>query len=574
MHINRTPRPSQLPPMSAPVTRPHLIWALASSLTLLLGACDIGSDKLDGEGHTSAQINNQPYRGGKADGVTRTAVALPQPGGRGALAAWGGPIPEHWSPEAIFANAASNALSEHWEQTGVVEVVVASPVKLHSSQFNPYGDGQTNAALHMGHWEHPRPPLLGVLTVDTAGQRAVTLRFDSALPVFNAVKVEFVVNGAVEHAMLRVHRSDSGAQTATWAVPESVRWDVAALDAAQLVWITPDGWHDGWPLHFVFPSRDVDEVLGAVPANARAFSDGRSLPDPEALSSQGRSADDDASPFARATTHAFGPGYNEAPYEASDVHGVYPHRHQHATATGGSLAWVVTPPTSPFKQVYLCIDGRDPIQEASLGVPSGSGWHQIGDPAETILNTLENSPMLTGWAAQNPSSGTAWEGSNAAYGLSDVATARLLWPGEGFVTASSPHQAQFHWFATHSPTPTCTEIWVHPCPPDEQGRFHCGETSEVSVNFEVSNATTALGQSVYVVGSTPELGQWDPAKAFKLQPTGHATWGGTTTLPPGSSARFKFIKRDAQGQTQWESGADRELWVPAAGDVDVEGTWR
>jgi len=43
-------------------------------------------------------------------------------------------------------------------------------------------------------------------------------------------------------------------------------------------------------------------------------------------------------------------------------------------------------------------------------------------------------------------------------------------------------------------------------------------TAPSSVYFACENGTTHQGQSVFVVGSIPELGGWDPTRALKLEP--------------------------------------------------------
>src|SRR5438067_5995341 len=64
---------------------------------------------------------------GKEDGPTTSSGMpyLPAPGGSGALTPWGGTDPTRWRPEAIMANAASQALNEAWSRSGVTDAIVA-----------------------------------------------------------------------------------------------------------------------------------------------------------------------------------------------------------------------------------------------------------------------------------------------------------------------------------------------------------------------------------------------------------------------------------------------------------------
>lgn len=62
--------------------------------------------------------------------------------------------------------------------------------------------------------------------------------------------------------------------------------------------------------------------------------------------------------------------------------------------------WVTQPPQAPLKTVYSCWSPRNLVDEARFGVPSGAGWHLIGDPAETIFNNLRSGEMLVGMAGE------------------------------------------------------------------------------------------------------------------------------------------------------------------------------
>jgi len=55
----------------------------------------------------------------------------------------------------------------------------------------------------------------------------------------------------------------------------------------------------------------------------------------------------------------------------------------------------------------------------------------------------------------------------------------------------------------------------------------------VDVTFTYQNGRTYSGQSMYVVGSVPELGNWDTSRAVKLAATEttYPTWQGTVKLP-------------------------------------------
>lgn len=65
-------------------------------------------------------------------------------------------------------------------------------------------------------------------------------------------------------------------------------------------------------------------------------------------------------------------------------------------------------------------------------------------------------------------------------------------------------------------------------------------------SFPCNNGATTNGQSVYVVGNVPELGNWSPASAVKLSATSYPTWSSTiSNLPPNATIEWKCIKRQA-----------------------------
>lgn len=100
-------------------------------------------------------------------------------------------------------------------------------------------------------------------------------------------------------------------------------------------------------------------------------------------------------------------------------------------------------------------------------------------------------------------------------------------------------------------------------------QFTLGQTP-VSVAFTCTNGTTTSGQSVYAVGSAPQLGKWSVASAVKLSPTSYPTWTGTITgLPPNTSVEWKCVKRQEANfpdtADAWQPGANSTFTTPASG---------
>ncbi|NMH64077.1 alpha-amylase [Shewanella sp. SHSM-M6] len=91
--------------------------------------------------------------------------------------------------------------------------------------------------------------------------------------------------------------------------------------------------------------------------------------------------------------------------------------------------------------------------------------------------------------------------------------------------------------------------------------------------------STALGQKVYLVGSIPELGSWDPAKAVDAfhnpDPVEWYNWFLPVSVPKATSFEYKYILKDDQGNVIWEGGANRTATssADAAGVVDLPQTY-
>lgn len=69
------------------------------------------------------------------------------------------------------------------------------------------------------------------------------------------------------------------------------------------------------------------------------------------------------------------------------------------------------------------------------------------------------------------------------------------------------------------------------------------------------NATTAWGEQVYIIGSIPELGSWNPANAIgPASSENYPIWSFTKEMPVGVEFEFKAIKKDASGKVVWEGG--------------------
>jgi len=88
-------------------------------------------------------------------------------------------------------------------------------------------------------------------------------------------------------------------------------------------------------------------------------------------------------------------------------------------------------------------------------------------------------------------------------------------------------------------------------------------------------AYTASGQNVYVVGSIPELGSWNPDNALDAfhnpDPNQWWKWFLPVSVPKGTTFEYKYIFKDDLGNVVWEGGNNRTVTSSAseAGVIDL-----
>ena len=84
--------------------------------------------------------------------------------------------------------------------------------------------------------------------------------------------------------------------------------------------------------------------------------------------------------------------------------------------------------------------------------------------------------------------------------------------------------------------------------------------------FQIS-AYTQTGESIGLVGSTPELGLWDITKCVQLRTSGdrYPLWWTDIDIQESGDRQkveYKYLHLDANGNAQWESLLDTNRWIP------------
>ncbi|KKK16279.1 hypothetical protein P175DRAFT_0503862 [Aspergillus ochraceoroseus IBT 24754] len=94
----------------------------------------------------------------------------------------------------------------------------------------------------------------------------------------------------------------------------------------------------------------------------------------------------------------------------------------------------------------------------------------------------------------------------------------------------------------------------------------CTEATTVSVVFDELIKTT-YGETVYMVGSIAQLGDWDADDAVALSASAYTSsnplWRVTISLAVGTSFEYKFIIKKKDGSVVWESDPNRSYTVPS-----------
>jgi hypothetical protein len=487
---------------------------------------------------------------------------LPSASGQGALAPWGGDVPGRWRPEAIMANAASALLDEMWALPGARDVIVAMPVKMLQSDFREFGDGQANAAPTFNSWSQPTPPLVAALVHLNSAPDEVYFRFDASMAfTTNQFVVSYSVNGSPTTVALTSTQLASGAYAVEWSPPANLGW--SSLFSTQAILIRPSNWADWFPVWFRMPVRPIPELLATVPASMQTFQDGGSIVDHERMS-DAANPNDGTTPYQRLQAHSFSQGYNQMPFNPADIHAKFPWNGTDiVTGVGRGWTWVCDKPQAPFKVMYTAFERRRRDWESTApdgGVPSGGGWHRIGDPAETILNDLESQPLAVGSCMANPYTDPLPSGT-FSYGLTECVAIRFLQPGEAFITpmGDAGHE-NFHWYFFQQDHEVVTEEWVHPWKPTGARFDFSAPAATTNVSFSATNAATSWGTSVYLTGDCDALGNWDLTRAVKLSATSYPTWTDTVALPAGTTVHFKFVKMsDDRSSVVWQSGDNRSV---------------
>ncbi|KAF8798899.1 glycoside hydrolase family 15 protein [Phlegmacium glaucopus] len=99
---------------------------------------------------------------------------------------------------------------------------------------------------------------------------------------------------------------------------------------------------------------------------------------------------------------------------------------------------------------------------------------------------------------------------------------------------------------------------------------NAGPTVQVIFNVD---ATTQLGENIFLTGSIDALQNWSPDNALALSAANYPIWSVTVTLPANTNFQYKYIRK-FNGAITWESDPNNSQTTPASGSFTINDTWR
>lgn len=94
----------------------------------------------------------------------------------------------------------------------------------------------------------------------------------------------------------------------------------------------------------------------------------------------------------------------------------------------------------------------------------------------------------------------------------------------------------------------------------------------VPVIFNV-NATTVVGQNIYLTGSVGALTDWSTTSAILMSSADYPIWSTAVTLPANTQIQYKYIVVD-NGDVTWESDPNNEFTTSMSGITTLNDVWR
>ena len=84
------------------------------------------------------------------------------------------------------------------------------------------------------------------------------------------------------------------------------------------------------------------------------------------------------------------------------------------------------------------------------------------------------------------------------------------------------------------------------------------------------------GQEIYLAGSSPEFGEWDPSRAKRMRNTIPGGWEFDCDIPSEKSFEYKYFLKDKDENIIWEGGKNRllETGINNFDEIRCRDFWR
>lgn len=184
-----------------------------------------------------------------------------------------------------------------------------------------------------------------------------------------------------------------------------------------------------------------------------------------------------------------------------------------------------------------------------------------------------------------PADGSLAEQFDKSTGL-PVSAYDLTWSYASFVTMSRRYNSQYPpcWGAATAiaPPDTCTPSTLRgtyePAVMAGAPNVTVEELCQVQVTWNI-NATTYVGENLYLVGNVTELGMWDVANGQAMGAGGYSEerplWDVRVGMEAGQMVGYNFVRVEDCGQEDvWES-VERVITIPSCGSsaLTLEDSW-
>ncbi|GAB2693770.1 carbohydrate-binding module family 20 domain-containing protein [Kitasatospora kifunensis] len=214
-----------------------------------------------------------------------------------------------------------------------------------------------------------------------------------------------------------------------------------------------------------------------------------------------------------------------------------------------------------------CSSGAWICTDRNQGIANMVGWHNAAQ-GQSVANWWDNGSSAIAFSRGN----TAWVAINNGGSAVTQTFSTGLAPGS---YCDVIHGTPAAGGTCSGPTVTVNatgQATVTVNPGDSVAIYATGSNGTVAESFN-ENKTTSWGQNVYLAGSIPALGNWDPNAAIPLSSANYPVWGGTLSLPANTSFQYKYLIKDSSGNVTWEGGGNHSASTGSSGDT-LNDSWQ